>query len=353
MNNQTVVFVAGRSGGHIIPALTLAQRMKEEHSATQVLFFTTTSELDQSIIEKQGSIVDKHISLSLQPMQLFNPFKVAYFAIQFVGAFFKSFSYLRSYRPIKVIGMGGYICLPVCWAAYLLHIPIELYDLDAVPGKTTRALKYHAQTIYICFEQAKAYLPIKKVKLTTYPLRFRSTDLAAIEPLVRLSESKKTLFINGGSQGSLFINERIKEWLSFNEHVHALIQIIHQVGTKDTFDWVAYYKELEINAIVFTYNDNLSPYYRAADIIIGRAGAGSLFEALFFNKPCIIIPLETKATSHQKNNAQAFCAQYPHLFTMITHDELKQDNMILFSALNKHIHSPLKALRVSALQQLY
>jgi UDP-N-acetylglucosamine--N-acetylmuramyl-(pentapeptide) pyrophosphoryl-undecaprenol N-acetylglucosamine transferase len=357
MNNQTIAFVAGRSGGHIIPALTVAQHIKKEFPHTKIIFFTTTHTLDKDIIKEQGAIVDKHIPLSLNTVPLLNPLKIALFAIQFVIAFFKCCSYLRAYRPTKVIGMGGYISLPVCWAAQLLHIPIELYDLDALPGKATRALKYHAQKIYTCFEEARVYLPTHKIELIAYPLRFSSQDSlithAQAIAHMNFSPNKKTVFINGGSQGSIFINDRIKEWLSFNEHLHSLIQIIHQVGSHDTTDWTAYYKNLEIGAVVFSYRDDLAPCYQAADIIIGRAGAGSLFEALFFNKPCLIIPLETSSTSHQKNNGQAFCTKYPHLFTMITHDEIKKDNMILFSALNKYVHAAPKPIPIQTAQPLY
>ena len=82
--------------------------------------------------------------------------------------------------------------------------------------------------------------------------------------------------------------------------------------------------DLEIPAVVFAYKEDLAPCYGAADIIISRGGAGSLFEALFFNKPCIAIPLETSSTAHQKDNARALSQNYPELFTMLTEQEIKQ-----------------------------
>ena len=90
---------------------------------------------------------------------------------------------------------------------------------------------------------------------------------------------------------------------------------------------------------MFAYKEDLAPCYAAADIIICRAGAGSLFETLFFGKPCLTIPLETSSTAHQKDNARALSKQYPELITMLTEQEIKHDNMMLFRVLNKYIYT--------------
>ena len=343
MDKQTIAFVAGRSGGHIIPALTLAQHIKAFNEQAQILFFTTAHPLDQAIIKKQGAIITKHVALKLGNIPFFNIFKILVFIINFTRAFIRAFLWLKEYKPEKVIGMGGYISLPVCLAARVLRIPVNLYDLDAKPGKATRFLAKHAEKIYICFEQAKEFLPTSKCEIAPYPIRFTDssktiTQESALNQL-KLQQNKKTIFINGGSQGSLFVNNCIKEWLDLNPHLHSLIQIIHQTGSIDTFDWKTHYYDLEIPAVVFTYKEDLAPCYAASDVIICRAGAGSLFETLFFNKPCVAIPLETSATSHQKDNARALSHQQPHLFTMLTEQEIKSDNMILFRVLNKFIYT--------------
>lgn len=342
MNKHTIAFAAGRSGGHIIPALTLAQTYKATDPDLAILFFTTHYPIDMAIIKKHGSIVTKHVPLKLGNVPFFNIFKILFFCLSFVRAFFKAFSTLRLSRPEKVIGLGGYISIPVCLAARILKIPIHLYDLDAKPGKATRFLSRYAQTIAICFEQAREFLPTQKCILVPYPIRFDQSSVAIKQEValahLQLLPNKKTIFINGGSQGSLFINRCIKEWLNFNPHLYSLIQIIHQTGMADTTNWQAFYADLEIPARVFSYKEDLSWCYTAADVIICRAGAGSLFEALFFKKPCIIIPLETHSTSHQKENARAISEQYPELMTMATEQEIRSDNMILFRLLNRYIY---------------
>lgn len=343
MNTLSVAFVAGRSGGHIIPALTLAQQIKTANPQTEIIFFTTAHQLDLAIIKKQGAVVGQHVPLKLGSVPFFNIFKIIIFALNAFRAFFKALSILKAKKPERVIGMGGYISIPVCLAARMLHIPVHLYDLDAKPGKANRFLAKYADKIFLCFEQAKAYLPANKCELAPYPIRFTpdakeaSHDLALAQ--LNLLPNKKTIFINGGSQGSVFVNTCVKEWLELNPHLHSLIQIIHQTGGFDTTDWKSLYHDLEISAHVFTYKQDLASCYTAADVIICRAGAGSLFEALFFNKPCITIPLETSSTAHQKDNARALSSKYPELVTMLTEQEIKQDNMILFRALNKYIYT--------------
>lgn len=343
MNNQLVAFVAGRSGGHIIPALTLAQAIKNEHPATDIIFFTTAYPLDQAIIKKHGRVISKYVALNLGNVPFFNIFKILVFLINFARAFYKSIKTLRAHKPNHVIAMGGYISIPVCLAARILKIPIHLYDLDAKPGKGTRFLAHYAQKIFICFEQARDYLPANKCEVTAYPIRFEKSaqDLSldtALEQL-HLQPNKKTIFINGGSQGSVFINNRVKEWLELNPHLSSLIQIIHQTGSTDTTNWQEFYREQEIPALIFAYKEDLAACYVAADLIICRSGAGSLFEALFFGKPCLTIPLETATTGHQMYNARALSQKYPELITMLTEQEIKQDNMALFRVLNKHIYA--------------
>lgn len=343
MNTQKVAFVAGRSGGHIIPALTLASHIKAHNPAAEIIFFSTAHHLDLAIIKKQGSVVNKHIPLKLGNVPFFNIFKILVFGIFFARAFFKSFKVLRSQRPECVIGMGGYISIPICLAAHFLRIPIHLYDLDAKPGKANRCLSKYATKIHVCFEQAISYLPAQKTEVVAYPIRFNSAlkEMSVETALsqLRLLPNKKTIFINGGSQGSVFINKCIKEWIDLNPHLYSLIQVIHQTGSADTTNWQNFYADLDIPAHVFTYKDDLAPCYIAADVIICRAGAGSLFEAIFFKTPCIAIPLETSSTSHQKDNARALSSKHPELVTMLTEQEIKHDNMVLFRILNKYIHT--------------
>ena len=335
---NTICFVAGKSGGHIIPALTLAQA--PENHDKNILFISTNTALDSSIIDAFPTI--NHRSFNLRGLSR-NPFGLLLFALQFLRIFVRTFFIFRRFKPERIISMGGAISIPVCLMGWLMRIPIDLYELNTTPGKAITFLARFATTIYVCFAQTKVHFKKKKCIVTPYPLRFPpdvpKTTAVLLHP--HFQASKKTIFITGGSQGSLFINRLIKQWLSLNPHMHALIQIIHQTGSSDTTDWQSWYDSHEIPVLVFSYQDNLLPYYQAADIIVGRAGAGTLFEALFFKKTCLVIPLEIASTRHQKDNAYAMAQQYPALFSIITEQSINQDNSAFFKVINKYIYGTL------------
>jgi UDP-N-acetylglucosamine--N-acetylmuramyl-(pentapeptide) pyrophosphoryl-undecaprenol N-acetylglucosamine transferase len=331
MNKSTVCFVAGKSGGHIIPALTLAQRIKEHNPESSVLFFSTTSPLDMQLLSHHES-VDTHIALSLENIPAW--YRLPFFAYRFLKAYCRSLYYLLKHKPHRVISMGGYISLPVCMAAKTVRIPVELHELNAIPGKATKALTPLANKIVIPFKHASSFFPAQKCSYMPYPHRFTAAnkELTQTDALhhIGFADNKKTILILGGSQGSVFINETIKKWLEQNLTLHSAIQVIHQTGAQDTTNWHAFYAQFNIPALIFAYHNSMQYYYTAADLIICRAGAGTLWEIAFFEKQAITIPLETVTTDHQVDNARAIAAQHPHLFKVIMQREVAAFPDILF-----------------------
>lgn len=373
MNKQNnICFVAGKTGGHILPCLTLAEQYKssfapaaapavaksygghgkisgghgkasdfaeamtdrsadkQDNPESNVIFFSTNAQLDTSILANQP-IISQHITL---PLGRFSPTRIRRYlqlAWGLIHSFVTSLYHLRKNNTEKVISTGGLVALPVCLAAMFLRIPIELYELNAVPGKAIKALAPIAQIIYVCFAQAADYFPKNKCVYKPYPVRFNhehtqmSKELACKE--LDLDPHKKTLFIMGGSQGSVQLNNEIKKYIETSSHTNNL-QIIHQTGSHDQTDWHSFYANNHVPALVFAYRDAIAPCYVAADLIISRAGAGMLFEILFFEKPSIIIPLEAKTTSHQLDNAYAMKEQYPTLFTVIRQNQLTHENAL-------------------------
>lgn len=328
-----ICFVAGKSGGHILPCITLAQQIMHKHPHYEVMFFSTTSTLDKQIIN--GNAIIKHyIPLSLESSHLKKIIRWPIFLTNLVSSFFKSLYYLHKLNPESVISTGGYISIPVCLAARLLKIPIELYELNAVPGKAVKFLAPFAYKIWICFEKSTSYLPAKKCALTHYPIKFDSTTKLNTREEVLLSLNfsldRKTILILGGSQGSLFINAAIKQMLERWPDAGKTIQIIHQTGALDRTDWTNTYDQLGIPCLVFGYSDALGNYYTAADLIICRSGAGTLAEVSFFNKKCITIPLETTTNNHQIDNAIAAAQMRPDLFNVISQNDITHNNKLLY-----------------------
>lgn len=348
-NKPSICYVAGKSGGHIIPCITRAQELIKRYPDFQVLFFSTTSDLDMQLLADNPAIT-QHIPLRLGNFPYRSIFGYPRFIWHFIRAFFVSFFKLRSTRPRQVITTGGYIAIPVCLAARMLRIPIELQLLDVIPGKAIQFLLPFAQVISICFEQSKKYLPADKCLLVNYPVRFgKQEKLMSVNDArakLKLQPHRYTIFVLGGSQGSLFLNNLMREWIIANDQLHAQIQVIHQIGANETFDWKEFYASYKIPAFVFSYYHELNVCYRASDVVICRSGAGTLFEIEFFGVNCITIPLETKTTSHQKDNAAAFAIKHPHACTVLAQEDLahtkhKLNKIILpkISTFNKTTYS--------------
>lgn len=333
---NTICFVAGKSGGHLLPCITYAHKLIKKDPSTRILFFSTQQHLDKIILKKNNFITSsRHL-----PMPSLNKKSILsyiHFIVNGIFSFAKALYYLIKQRPSAIISMGGSVSIPVCIAGALLRIPIQLIELNAVPGKTIKFLAPLAQSISVCFKETSSYFS-RPCFLTEYPLRFNqrskiTTDKARLK--IGLDRHKTTIFILGGSQGSLFLNSCIKKWIQQTKIPKSSIQLIHQIGHHDTFEWGTFYKEHNIAAQIFSFSDTIEDSYNAADIVICRAGAGSLFELSFFNKMCIIIPLETAYTDHQVANAQAFKKLHPLNSTVLYQKEIINNPLLFNTTLYK------------------
>lgn len=340
MQQPTICFVAGRSGGHIIPCLTRSRELIKRYPAYQILFFSTHVPLDMKIITN-SAFVTQHVPLTIDNFPYKRFLRYPLFCWQFLRSFFTSWYWLKKMAPKQVITTGGYVALPVCLAAKLLKIPVELQLLDVIPGKALKVLSPLAQSISICFEQSKKYLPQNKCMLVNYPIRFNKEDKQISKEyardLLNLDREKYLIFILGGSQGSLFLNNLFKQWLASFPHMHQSIQVIHQTGSHENDAWKKIYADYGITAFVFDYYHELQHCYRAADLVMCRSGAGTLFEVRFFDLFCITIPLEADTTSHQKNNALAFEHCYPHKIKVLFQNDIEKNKNELQNLVNSLI----------------
>lgn len=327
-----ICYVAGKSGGHIIPCLTLADEELKKNPETKILLFTTNEPLDIQICNYSKAI-SWLVPLPLKTVSMNRWLSVITLLFQGLATVCKILITLLKYRPKKVISTGGFLAIPVVICARLMAIPVELYELNVEPGRATRFLARWSIDLRICFAQTAKYLPKKRCRLVAYPIRFfdNTKQVSQKEALqqLHLSEQRKTVFILGGSQGSLEINRYIHDWISNNPHLYNQIQLIHQTGLQESFDWKTFYHNKQIPAHVYQFTIDVAVYYAAADLIICRSGAGTLFETLFFGKSCITIPLESKQNNHQVANALAMQQQFDDLFTVLRHEQLNQNRELL------------------------
>ena len=179
--------------------------------------------------------------------------------------------------------------------------------------------------MYVCFEQTKHSFK-GKTTVAPYPIRsdLRQAAVPYHNPI--FSKNRLTIFVQGGSQGSQGINTLIEQMIQKYPDLATKIQIIHQAGPEYQ-SLVQFYKTAHIPAYVFAYDHAIAQYYLAADSIICRSGAGTLFEAVFFKKPCLTIPLESAGGAHQLENAVAMSKAYPSLITIIRQGKTSPEAM--------------------------
>ncbi|MFH2137005.1 MAG: undecaprenyldiphospho-muramoylpentapeptide beta-N-acetylglucosaminyltransferase [Candidatus Omnitrophota bacterium] len=304
-----IVISAAGSGGHIYPALSLAKHLKERYSA-EVVFFSTKKALGRKIFNSSGySVITTGLrSFSSRERQnlLIFLLKNFYFLIQFISEGVRTVFLLWKIKPEVVVGFGGISSIPAVLGARLLNIPTLIHEQNVVPGLANQCLSCFSTKIAVSFRKSSKYFKHREVLFTGNPVRY---DLKRIEKdkarsLLGVHGSKFTLLIFGGSQGSEYINKVCVALVAQLSDVQKnQLQVIHISGDKDTESIKQGYTAAKVTAKVFSYIEDMSPLYCAADLIICRAGAGTLNEIKFFAKASILIPYPY-AHAHQIANAE-------------------------------------------------
>jgi UDP-N-acetylglucosamine--N-acetylmuramyl-(pentapeptide) pyrophosphoryl-undecaprenol N-acetylglucosamine transferase len=318
---QNIFYIGGKSGGHIVPLLSLIKNKKKRpnNENEKIIFITTNSKLDHQIINDAKDIkIDLHTAINLDNIPS-NKKELFYYFFNLIKAFFKIFILFWKQKPHIIYTTGGYISVISCVIALLFRPKIILYCLDVYPGKAVRLIAKFANEVHIIFEETKQFLEIKKENcfVSKMPIRFTKSDIkdrTTIADILNIDIKKTIIFIIGGSQGSTEITQIFFESILsiINENKSSINNFfcIHQTGNYNLEIVKNWYKQNNINAIVFGYQFNLSDYYNVSDLVITRAGAITLSELAFFKKKTLIIPLKNFANDHQTINAISFSRNY-------------------------------------------
>lgn len=302
-----VLIACGGSGGHIFPAVALAQGLKEKNSDVEILFAGRNAVLDKRIFEKERY---RYFLLSANKLPYKVSFKTIAFFIKLSLDILKSLYILIKFKPDVVVGFGGYISSPVVFAAYILRIPRIVHEQNVVPGRANTALFKFAQRIAVSFEETKKHVKAyaDKVVFTGNPIRISllKADLALSEKKMGLDSDKFTILVIGGSHGAHNLNKTFLKALSkLDSSMRSRLQVIHITGVTD-YGWaIEAYKELCLDHRVFSFIDRIEEAYSASDLVITRSGASAIFEIAYFGRPMILIPYPF-AMSHQTENARFF-----------------------------------------------
>ena len=300
-----IVLTGGGTGGHLVPLVAVAKKIKEKDPDAEFLFIGPKGKLEKEIIEKEGIPVKNILVGKARRYFSFQNF-VDFFKVP-IG-FFQALWHLLVYMPDAIFSKGGHASFPAVIAGWIYHIPIMIHESDSVPGMANDLLGKFAERIAVSYPEAERDYSSKKVVLTGNPLRpdINRGDPQKAREMFELTESKKIIFVWGGSQGARTINNKILDILPKLLHNY---QIIHQTGENNFADVEQKAGMLGIkvgrggyHAIPFI-KEELKDILAAADLVITRAGANSISEIAANGKPAIIIPLEHSANDHQRMNA--------------------------------------------------
>ena len=298
------LLAGGGTGGHIYPALAVAQQIKLLKPESEILFVGTKKKIESRVVPQYGfdfrSIWISGFSRKLTMENILFPLKVIVSMIQ-------SLMIVMKFKPRVAIGSGAYVSGPSIWASSVFGSKIILLEQNSYPGITNRILEKRAEEIHITFDESKKYFrEQKKLKLTGNPVRVNLKMIERSDALKQfdLATDKKTILILGGSGGARSINDAIAN--SINELVENNIQVIWQTGE-------LYYegnKKYNNNMIrVLPFIDDMSAAFSACDLLVARAGATTITEVSFLGIPVVFVPSSNVAANHQYKNAKAISDQ--------------------------------------------
>jgi len=290
-----IVIAGGGTGGHIFPAISIAEEFMKRSGDNEVLFVGTNHGMEKDLIPSLGfnlkminsrGIIGKGFIYKIRSM------------ISALNGMFSSFWILRSFQPDLVLGVGGYVSGPTVLSAYINFIPTAICEQNTVPGMTNRILSKFVRKIFVTFKDSVNYFPEKKVVVTGNPLRSGLIEKASNK---NVSQSGFRIFIMGGSQGAAKINNIIPGALA-DLNIKNL-RVVHQTGKNHMKSVERQYREFGIEAEVHTFINDIADYYMTSDLIISRSGAGAISEITAFGKASVLIPYPFAAHNHQSLNA--------------------------------------------------
>ncbi|WP_430615025.1 undecaprenyldiphospho-muramoylpentapeptide beta-N-acetylglucosaminyltransferase [Flavobacterium sp. JP2137] len=297
--NPRFIISGGGTGGHIYPAIAIANELKARFSGAEILFVGARDKMEMQKVPAAGYAIE---GLWISGIQRKLTADNAMFPIKFLSSLFKSRKIIKAFRPDVVIGTGGFASGAVVKVAASMGIPTLIQEQNSYPGITNKMLAHEAVKICVAYDGLERFFDAKKLVKTGNPVR---QDLLEIDSkrdealrYFNLNPAKKTLLVLGGSLGARRINQLIEEQLPKLKHEH--LQVIWQCGKfyKDE------YQRLESKEVrVVDFIDRMDLVFAAADIIISRAGASSVSELSLVGKPVVFIPSPNVAEDHQTKNA--------------------------------------------------
>ena len=301
MDNYRFILSGGGTGGHIYPAIAIANALKKRFPEAHFLFVGAKDRMEMEKVPAAGYNIE---GLWISGLQRKLTWKNLLFPIKVISSIMKARSIVNRFKPDVVIGTGGFASGPVLRVASQKGIPCLLQEQNSYAGITNKLLASKVRSICVAYDGMEQFFPSEKIIKTGNPVRDSLLRLPQHEKdsyaIFKLDPEKKTLFVLGGSLGSRRINQLIEQQLPFFKSLG--LQLLWQCGAL----YYEQYKKYDSEEVkVYGYLNNMEHAYGIADIIISRSGAGSVSELCLVGKPVLFIPSPNVAEDHQTKNAAA------------------------------------------------
>ncbi|HEV7484488.1 MAG TPA: undecaprenyldiphospho-muramoylpentapeptide beta-N-acetylglucosaminyltransferase [Thermoanaerobaculia bacterium] len=296
---ETLMIAGGGTGGHIYPAIAIAQEWMARDATRRVIFVGTERGLEKTIVPKAGFPLEFISVGGLKGKGLGDLIRNL---AALPGGFAQAFKLVGRHRPNVILGVGGYSSGPVLMAAKLRGVPTAIHEANAFPGLTNRILARFSTAAAIAFEAAAPRLKRSDAVLTGNPIRKEFFEAMA-KPA---GDGRKRLLIFGGSQGSRTINDAMTAALLFMAPLRERLLIVHQTGPKELERVQQAYRDSAFaDARVVPYLDPIVDEIAAADVVVCRSGAMTVGELAAVGRAAILIPFAAATDNHQELNARA------------------------------------------------
>jgi len=303
---KRIIISGGGTGGHIFPAIAIANALRQIDSRTEILFVGALGKMEMEKVPAAGYQI---IGLDIKGFQRNSLVKNLLLPYKIGKSVLHALSIIKNFKPNVVVGVGGYASGPLLYAASLKKIPILIQEQNSYAGLTNKFLGKKASKICVAFGGMEAFFPALNLVQTGNPIRQQAVAIEGkrTEALqyFGISPIKKTLLLTGGSLGAGTLNKTML--LGLNKLQENNIQLIWQTGKYHYKNIIEQYgnRSKDAGIKIYEFINRMDLAYAAADVIISRAGAGTIAELCAIKKPVILVPSPNVAEDHQTKNAQA------------------------------------------------
>lgn len=297
-----LLIAGGGTGGHLFPGIAVAEEFLTRESGNEVLFVGTERGIEARVLPRLGYRLEMIAAAGIRGKSGLSQLKGM---LMLLHGYSQSRAILKAFRPDLVLGVGGYASGPVVLAARGMQIRRFIHEQNAIPGITNKLLARFSDRVFISLEESRPFFPADTTLLTGNPLRRQI--LAGVEETTETGrqEGRFNLLVFGGSAGAHSVNLAMAATLPFLSQSRERLSITHQTGENDLAEVRAAYEREGFQAVVVPFIDDMAAAYRAADLVVCRAGATTIAEVTACGKACIFIPFPFAVDDHQRRNAEA------------------------------------------------